>query len=80
MIFIVRLISRTFGQNVSKIALFEHSLKEFFAETTPYAISLKKLFCQNVSKPVFFTRKVHFSKCLSKNFVIFDLTSINYVY
>lgn len=80
MIFIVRLISRTFGQNVSKTALLERSLKKLFAELTLYTFSLKKLFCQNISKPTFFTRKAHFSKCFSKNFAVFDLASINYVY
>lgn len=61
MIFIVRLISRTFGQNISKKALFGLSPKELFAEMTLYTFSLKKLFCQNISKPTFFTRKAHFS-------------------
>lgn len=60
MIFIVRLISRTFGQNASKIAPFEHSLKELFTGTPLYAISLKKLFCQNISKLAFSLEKYIF--------------------
>lgn len=60
MIFIVRLISRTFGQNVSKTALFEHSLKELFAGMTLYASPLKKLFCQNLSKLTFSLEKCIF--------------------
>ena len=54
MIFIVRLISRTFGQNVSKIALYVFSLKKLFVKTlvnslfhsksTFFKMSLKK-FC-----------------------------------
>ena len=60
MIFIVRLISRTFGQNISKIALFELSLKKLFAEMTLYIFSLKKLFCQNLSKLTFSLEKCVF--------------------
>ena len=45
--FIVRLISRTFGQNVSKAAIFEHSLKKLFAGMPYCVLSLKKLFSQN---------------------------------
>lgn len=66
MIFIVRLISRTFGQNVSKAALFEISLKKLFAETAPYAISLKKLFCQNISKLTFSPEKCIFQNASQK--------------
>lgn len=66
MIFIVRLISRTFGQNVSKKTLFEHSLKKLFAELTPYAFSLKKLFCQNISKPTFLPEKYVFQNVSQK--------------
>lgn len=66
MIFIVRLISRTFGQNISKIALFEHSLKKLFSETTPYAISLKKLFCQNISNLAFSPEKYIFQNASQK--------------
>lgn len=57
MIFIVRLISRTFGQNISKKTLFGLSPKELFAEMTLYTFSLKKLFCQNISKPTFLPEK-----------------------
>lgn len=57
MIFIVRLISRTFGQNISKTALFEPSLKKLFAGLTLYAFSLKKVFCQNLSKLTFSLEK-----------------------
>lgn len=60
MIFIVKLISRTFGQNVSKTVLFEHSLKKLFAEMTLYVFSLKKLFCQNLSKLTFSPEKCVF--------------------
>nr|DAZ35532.1 MAG TPA: hypothetical protein [Caudoviricetes sp.] len=45
-IFIVRLISRTFGQNVSKAALFEISLKTLFSGVPLYTLSPKKLFSQ----------------------------------
>ena len=57
MILFVRIISRTFCQNVSKTALFELSLKKLFAEMTLYIFSLKKLFCQNISKPTFLPEK-----------------------
>lgn len=57
MIFIVRLISRTFGQNISKKALFGLSPKELFAELTLYTFYLKKLFYQNISKPTFSLEK-----------------------
>ena len=79
MILIVKLISRTFSQNVSKTALFELSLKKLFAELTLYTFSLKNFFVKTLVNPLF-TRKVRFSKCFSKNFVVFNLTSINYVY
>ena len=48
MIFIVRLISRTFGQIVSKIALFEISLKKLFAESTLYRFLSKKFFAKTL--------------------------------
>ena len=60
MILIVKLISRTFSQNVSKTALFELSLKKLFAELTLYTFSLKKLFCQNINKPTFLPEKCVF--------------------
>lgn len=60
MILIVKLISRTFSQNVSKTALFELSLKKLFAELTLYTFSLKKLFCQIISKPTFLPEKCVF--------------------
>lgn len=66
MIFIVRLISRTFGQNISKTALFEHSLKKLFAEMTLYIFSLKKLFCQNLSKLTFSPEKRIFQNVSQK--------------
>lgn len=60
MILIVKLISRTFSQNVSKTALFELSPKKLFAELTLYTFSLKKFFCQNFSKPTFLPEKCIF--------------------
>lgn len=60
MILNVRLISRTFGQNVSKTAPFELSLKKLFAEMPPCVLSLKKLFCQNISKLAFSLEKCVF--------------------
>lgn len=66
MILIVKLISRTFSQNVSKTALFELSLKKLFAELTLYTFSLKKLFCQNISKPTFLPEKCVFQNVSQK--------------
>jgi hypothetical protein len=66
MILIVKLISRTFSQNVSKTALFELSLKKLFAELTLYTFSLKKLFCQNISKPTFLPEKGVFQNVSQK--------------
>lgn len=60
MILFVRLISRTFCQNASKTALFEHSLKKLFAGMPPCVLSLKKLFCQNISKLAFSLEKCIF--------------------
>ena len=66
MIFIVRLISRTFGQNVSKTALFEISLKKLFAGMPLCILSLKKLFCQNISKLAFSLEKCIFQNASQK--------------
>ena len=66
MIFIVRLISRTFGQNISKTALFKLSLKKLFAELALYTFSLKKLFCQNLSKLTFSPEKRVFQNVSQK--------------
>lgn len=66
MILIVKLISRTFSQNVSKTTLFELSLKKLFAELTLYTFSLKKLFCQNISKRTFLPEKCVFQNASQK--------------
>lgn len=66
MILIVKLISGTFSQNVSKTALFELSLKKLFAELTLYTFPLKKLFCQNISKPTFLPEKRVFQNVSQK--------------
>lgn len=60
------LISRTFGQNVSKTAPFEHSLKELFAGMLLCVHSLKKLFCQNISKLTFSPKKYVFQNASQK--------------
>lgn len=60
MIFIVRLIGRTFGQNVSKTALSGPSLKKLFAGMSLYIFSPKKLFCQNISELAFSPEKYVF--------------------
>ena len=66
MIFIVRLISRTFGQNVSKAALFEISLKKLFAETTLYIVLSKNFFVKTIVNSLFRPKSAFFKMPLKK--------------
>lgn len=66
MIFIVRLISRTFGQIVSKIALFEISLKKLFAESTLYRFLSKKFFVKTLVNYPFSLEKYIFQNVAQK--------------
>lgn len=75
MIFIVRLISRTFGQNVSKTAPFEHSLKKLFAETTLYIFLSKNFFVKTLVNSLFHSKSAFF-KLSHKKFCGFQF-SIN---
>lgn len=73
--FIVRLISRTFGQIVSKMALFKLSLKKLFAETTLYKFLSKNFFVKTLVNSLFHSKSTFF-KLFHKKFCGFRF-SIN---
>ena len=60
MIFIVRLISRTFGQIVSKTSIFEQSLRKLFSETTLYIFLSKNFFVKTLVNSPFHAKSTFF--------------------
>lgn len=66
MIFIVRLISRTFGQIVSKTSLFEISLKKLFSETPLYIFLSKNFFVRTLVNSLFHPKSAFFKMILKK--------------
>ena len=69
MIFIVNIFSRKRLKNVSKAALFEHSLKKLFQRDATLYVSSQKTFLSKIYPlKKLFSQKSVFTNVLTKNF------------